>query len=154
MAATKNTVESLLSYRLSILARLINRRSTRYFNEQYNLTLAEWRCLAQIALHDKGTVRDIADRTGSDKGQISRAATSLCAKKYIKRQSNKQDARSGIYTMTRKGEKLYEEILPFRHAENQAVLDILEEKEQAQLISYLDRIYAKLRASEEESQSS
>ncbi|GAB5458353.1 MAG: hypothetical protein Hens3KO_13830 [Henriciella sp.] len=149
MARGKARIDDFLSYRLSILARLINRKSTRYFSEKYNLTLAEWRCLAQVATHEAGTIRNIADRTGSDKGQISRAAATLCKKKLLKRQSNERDGRSGIYTITKKGTDLYRKILPYRAAENEAVLNILTESEQIVFMELLNRIYVELKTAED-----
>jgi hypothetical protein len=46
--ASNKAIEGFVSYKLSLLSRLINRRSTRYFAEEFNMTLAEWRCLVQI----------------------------------------------------------------------------------------------------------
>ncbi|MEM8937653.1 MAG: MarR family winged helix-turn-helix transcriptional regulator [Pseudomonadota bacterium] len=140
MTTESTSIEDLLSYRLSTLARLINRRSTRYLWEWFGLTLAEWRCLSVIAELKQTTVREISERTNSDKAQVSRASASLTSKGLISREKNAEDARSGIYTMTQKGQRQYEEIMPIRIAENEHVLDALTPHEQDQLVDYLNRI--------------
>ncbi len=135
-------IERFVSFRLSVLSRLINRRSTRYFADEYGLTLAEWRCLVQVAIHPSALVRDISERTYADKGQVSRAAASLSRKGLIKGVGDPDDRRSVRYKTTSKGQRLYEEILEMRVAENQAVLDLLSPEQQSVFIDCLDILMA------------
>lgn len=122
---TNKAIEHFVSYRLSLLSRLINRRSTRYFAEEFNMTLAEWRCLVQIAEGLGSTVRDISERTYADKGQISRAAQGLQAKGLIVGKSDPLDRRSVRYKVTPKGKSLFQTVIALRKSENEAVVDLL-----------------------------
>lgn len=85
-------------------------------------------------------IRDIAERTNSDKAQISRAALKLSKKGLIVSKENKDDGRSNTYSATTEGKRLYNRILPLRAAENQTVMDVLSKSDQKKLLEYLDRI--------------
>jgi DNA-binding MarR family transcriptional regulator len=135
-------IEDFVSYRLSLLSRLINRRSTRYFADAFGLTLAEWRCLVQIAEGLGATVGDIAERTYADKGQISRAAQGLMAKGLIIGKSDPLDRRSIRFKATPKGKLLFERLIDLRAKENQAVLDLLTPEQSRMFFECLDILMA------------
>lgn len=141
--ASNKAIEGFVSYKLSLLSRLINRRSTRYFAEEFNMTLAEWRCLVQIVEGLGTTVRDISERTFADKGQISRAAQGLLAKGLIVGKSDPLDRRSVRYKATSKGKSLFQTIVTLRKSENEAVLDLLTPEQQRVFFDCLDLLMAK-----------
>jgi DNA-binding MarR family transcriptional regulator len=140
---SNKTIEGFVSYKLSLLSRLINRRSTRYFAEEFNMTLAEWRCLVQIAEGLGSNVRDISERTYADKGQISRAAQGLLAKGLIVGKSDPLDRRSIRYKATPKGKALFQSIIALRKSENEAVVDLLTPDQQRVFFDSLDLLMAK-----------
>ncbi len=140
---SERTIEDFLSYKLSLLSRLINRRSTRYFAEEFSMTLAEWRCLVQIAENLGCTVRDISERTYADKGQISRAAQDLVTKGLIVGKSDPLDRRSVRYKVTPKGKAMFQSIFALRKAENQAVVDLLTPHQSRVFLECLDLLMAK-----------
>lgn len=141
--ASNKAIEGFVSYKLSLLSRLINRRSTRYFAQEFNMTLAEWRCLVQIVEGLGTTVRDISERTFADKGQISRAAQGLLAKGLIVGKSDPLDRRSVRYKATSKGKSLFQTIVTLRKSENEAVLDSLTPEQQRVFFDCLDLLMAK-----------
>lgn len=141
--ASNKAIEGFVSYKLSLLSRLINRRSTRYFAQEFNMTLAEWRCLVQIVEGLGSTVRDISERTFADKGQISRAAQGLLAKGLIVGKSDPLDRRSVRYKATSKGKSLFQTIVTLRKSENEAVLDSLTPEQQRVFFDCLDLLMAK-----------
>ncbi|MFC3052560.1 MarR family winged helix-turn-helix transcriptional regulator [Kordiimonas pumila] len=139
-------MEKFLSYRLSIISRLINRRSTRYFNENYGLTLAEWRALAQIAAGKMNTVKAISEQTFSDKGLISRAITSLEKKGLIEGTPNPKDKRSMEYKLSAVGISIHDEIMPMRMEENALIAEIMTPEELELFKDVLARIQGHLNA--------
>jgi DNA-binding MarR family transcriptional regulator len=136
-------IESFVSYRLSLLSRLINRRSTRYFAEEFDMTLAEWRCLIQIMEGLGSTVGDISQRTFADKGQVSRAAKGLLKKGLIVGKSDPLDLRSVRYKVTPKGKALCQTIFALRKSENEAVVDLLTADQSRVFFECLDLLMAK-----------
>ncbi|MFV3127007.1 MarR family winged helix-turn-helix transcriptional regulator [Niveispirillum sp. KHB5.9] len=137
-------IETFLSYRLSIVSRLINRRSTRYFTEKHGLTLAEWRALAQIAAGRATSVQAIAARTCSDKGQISRAIATLLDKGLITSLPDTNDRRLINFDLTAAGAAIHDEILPMRAEENAMIAGLMSEEELTLFHDVLDRIQARL----------
>lgn len=141
---TSADIESFLSYRLSIVSRLINRRSTRYFTEAHGLTLAEWRAMAQIATGRATSVQTIASRTCSDKGQISRAIATLLDKGLVSALPDPHDRRSITFDLTQAGQAIHDEILPMRAEENAMITGLMSADELALFHDILDRIQAKM----------
>lgn len=139
-------IESFLSYRLAIIARLINRRSTRYFNEAHGLTLAEWRALTQVALGRATTVNAIAIHTSSDKAQVSRAVAGLLKKGLIEATPHPSDGRSTEFALTQKGAVLHGEILPMRADENATIAALMTPEELRLFNDVLDRMQVHLQS--------
>lgn len=143
-SAKQLAIEDFLSYRLSVVSRLINRRSTRYFNEQFDLTLAEWRALAQIAAGTNKTAKSIAEHTYADKGQVSRAVAGLQKKGLVRSKPNPADKRSVELYLTKKGTAIHAKIMPMRAEENELIAAILSAKEFDAINEMLRRIQSHL----------
>lgn len=109
--------ESFLSFRVSVLAKLLDRRLGRLVGEQFGLALAEYRVLAQVTMRPKSTVRDVAARTFVDKAQVSRAVAVLEEHGLIGRTMSGTDRRSPEFTTTRAGRALMNKIIPLRRAQ-------------------------------------
>ena len=110
-------LENSLSFQVSVLAKLLDRRLARLVVERFELTVAEYRVLAQVMLFPRSTVRAIAERTYVDKAQVSRAAAALEAEAYITRDMLDHDRRSPVFTVTRTGRALLNRIIPLRQAQ-------------------------------------
>ena len=105
-----------LSVRLGLVAKLIERHTTRTLSEQFGMTLAEWRVLAQLARIGPLTVRSLADHSWVDRAEVSRAAASLIAKKLVQQIRNPADRRSPYFACSAAGLRLYRRIRPTRDA--------------------------------------
>jgi DNA-binding MarR family transcriptional regulator len=110
-------LENSLSFQVSVLAKLLDRRLARLVVDRFELTVAEYRVLAQVMLFPRSTVRAIAERTYVDKAQVSRAAAALEAEAYITRDMLDHDRRSPVFTVTRTGRALLNRIIPLRQAQ-------------------------------------
>jgi DNA-binding MarR family transcriptional regulator len=114
-------LESSVSFQVSVLAKLLDRRLARLVVDRFGLTVAEYRVLAQVMLFPRSTVRAIAERTYVDKAQVSRAAAALEAAAYITRDMLDHDRRSPVFTVTRTGKALLNRVLPLRQAQEQEI---------------------------------
>lgn len=142
-------LESFLTYKISILAKLIDRRTIRVMAQEFGLKLSEMRVLAQLANHSPSTVRYLARRMHMDRADVSRAAAALIRKKYILRQTDKDDGRSALFLVTPKGLEYYRQIIPTRLAENARLASMLTEEENAVLRKAIAKLTAELSAEAE-----
>lgn len=118
-------LESFLSFRVTILAKLLERRLARMLSERFGLAVAEYRVLLQVALRPGATVRAISARTFVDKAQVSRVVAALEEQDLIKRSTRDNDRRSPEFTLTPSGRALIIRIAPLRRQQEQALGDHL-----------------------------
>ncbi len=126
---TDTPINQYLSFKISVLYRLMVRRSARFLNSKYDLSVAEWWTLGQLAVKSPGTVSGIVDLTQNDKAQVSRAVTMLIQKGLVRKQNNPEDKRSSLLFLTEKGQGLYDEVLPMRKKTQNLILEQLTEEE-------------------------
>lgn len=113
--------ESLMSFRISILAKLLDRRLATQIGDQFGLGVAEYKVFGQIVLHPGATVRAIAASTFVDKAQVSRAVAQLEKQGLVSRTTTDQDRRAPLLYATTTGERLFEEIRPLRQEQERAL---------------------------------
>jgi DNA-binding MarR family transcriptional regulator len=118
-------LESFLSFRVTILAKLLERRLARMLSERFGLAVAEYRVLLQVALRPGSTVRAISARTFVDKAQVSRVVAALEEQDLIKRSTRDNDRRSPEFTVTPSGRSLITRIAPVRRQQEQEIGDHL-----------------------------
>jgi DNA-binding MarR family transcriptional regulator len=114
-------LESFLSFRVSILAKLLERRLARMLSERFGLAVAEYRVLAQVAMRPGSTVRAISARTFVDKAQVSRVVAALEEQDLVKRSTRDNDRRSPEFTITPSGRALINRIVPLRLQQEQDI---------------------------------
>lgn len=142
-------LEEFISYRVSILAKLIDRRSIRMLGERFNLKLSEWRVLAQLAHNSPSTVRALARKTHVDRGEVSRAAAALIRQGYVTRQTDEQDKRSALFYITPEGTRLYERVIPYRRKINLELRDVLTAAESTTFLQCLEKLSSHLTRDEQ-----
>lgn len=137
-------LESLVSFRFSIVAKLWDRRLADLVNQSFGLSVAEYRVLAQLGLHPGSTVRTLSTRTLMDKAQVSRTITDLEDADLVARSVSQTDRRSPEFVLTGPGEQLLEQIVPVRLAQEQELLSRLEPSVAEALSVALDVLAAEL----------
>ena len=115
-AAWKIGGPDYLPYRVTLLAKLLDRCTTRLLQGSSGLSVAEWRVLAQLAIAspDSASVRQLAEQAWVDRAEVSRAAASLERHGYIERRDNPKDRRSPLLYCSDKGMALYRRVSPSR----------------------------------------
>src|SRR5262245_18840392 len=91
---------AFLPHQVSLVARLLDRRTTRKLAEDFGLSMAEWRVLAQLAHDSPSSVRDLAEKAYVDRAEVSRATASLVRRKYVRRWDNPDDGRGPLLACT------------------------------------------------------
>jgi DNA-binding MarR family transcriptional regulator len=114
-----------LPYRLALLARMLDRLTSRHLKEIANLTAAEWRVLGQLALSESPiTVRQISEAAWVDRAEVSRAATNLRQRRLLQRKKNPDDLRSPLFSLTKEGQAMWMRV---RHLRRQFLASFTEE---------------------------
>lgn len=101
-----------LPLRLVLVAKMIDRYVDRLLAEKADLSLPEWRVVAQLSHLEKGSVRAMARRACVDPAEVSRATTSLEKRGFVKREDDSQDKRSQQFYLTREGKAHFMKFLP------------------------------------------
>jgi DNA-binding MarR family transcriptional regulator len=133
-------LDRTLSYRLHLLHKLTDQDSQHAYPREAGLTLSDGRCLATIGTFEPLSVKDLAQKANLDKGQASRAAQALVDQCLVNKQSDRQDARSVVLTLTDSGRAAFERTMDLVHRRNQAIFGCLDESEQATLSALFDRL--------------
>jgi len=120
------------SFRLTLVAKLINRLTAQHLAQASELSFAEWRVLCRLAMADGTTVRDIAEKAWVDRAEVSRAAARLEQSGLAARRSNAADERMPILFATKAGKALYKTLIAARsHFHSVIVADLGEEERRA-----------------------
>ncbi len=124
-----------LPYRITLLAKLLDRCTTRLLQASSGLSVAEWRVLAQLAMAspDSASVRQLAEQAWVDRAEVSRAAASLERRGHVERRENPKDRRSPQLFCSDKGLALYHRVAPSRTEFHRALTQLLGPEEAQQM---------------------
>jgi DNA-binding MarR family transcriptional regulator len=132
---------SFVPFRLNRLAAEVSAALSSEYRERYGLDIPEWRVLATLGFrNDPCTAQYIAHCTRTHKSTISRAVTALLERQLIERVENADDRREFALAMTRKGEALYEELIPRLKRREQEILACLSAQERKEFAAALGKI--------------
>jgi DNA-binding MarR family transcriptional regulator len=137
-AARKKVALHLEEYVPGLLAWLSNKlaaSASQAYRQQFGLGIVEWRILAYLAVYDWGTGAQMSQLMGMDKAAISRGASFLQTKKFIK--SRAGFGRNLEFGLTAKGHEIHDRIIRLALARQDALLSGLSKKDVAVLISHL-----------------
>ena len=133
-------LEAFLPYRMSILSNTVSNAIARDYQDQFGLTVPEWRVMAVLGRFGPDAATGLCARTAMDKVTVSRAMNRLIEHGLITRNSDSDDRRRVIARLTRKGQSIHDKIVPVALAHERNLLAALEPGEAATL----DRLLAKL----------
>jgi DNA-binding MarR family transcriptional regulator len=128
-------------FRLNRLAAEVSAALSSEYQERYGLDIPEWRVLATLGFrNDACSAQYIVHCTRTHKSTISRAVTALMQRQLVERVENEDDRREFALRMTRKGQALYEELIPRLKRKEQAILSCLSAAERKDFASMLGKI--------------
>jgi DNA-binding MarR family transcriptional regulator len=133
-------LERFVPYRLSVLSNTVSRAIARIYAERFDLSIPEWRVMAQLGRHGRLTASEIVGLTAMDKVRVSRAVSRLTAARRIAADEDEADRRRQHLTLTPAGRRIYREIVPLALEREASLLEILSPQDR----QALDRLLAKL----------
>jgi DNA-binding MarR family transcriptional regulator len=132
-------------FRLNRLAAEVSAALSGEYQERYGLDIPEWRVLATLGFRDGAcSAQYIAHCTRTHKSTISRAVTALMTRQLVERVENADDRREFALRMTRKGNALYEKLIPALKRKEREILSCLSAKERQQFAQMLGKIESSL----------
>lgn len=102
-----------LPLRLILVAKLIDRYMEGLLAEKAQLSIPEWRVVAQLAMLQQGSVRKMARQACVDPAEVSRSAATLARRGLVQRRENPRDRRSPQFSLTSEGEAHYAKFHPY-----------------------------------------
>jgi len=134
-------IEDLLLFRLSKVVSLGGGIVTRICEGQFGVTRREWTVLAIVARADSMSWSEAAQRCEIDDARLSRAVSSLVAKKLLRKSHTPE--RQVVLALTPDGRQLYDTMFPLARQINMHMLEALDERLVDALSEALDRLHAR-----------
>jgi DNA-binding MarR family transcriptional regulator len=127
-------------YKLAVLSERVSMAVAQLYSYRFNVTRAEWRVLAALAVNNAMTSKEIIAYSTLEKMQVSRAVVSLEEKGHVARSTDAADRRAQILTLTAAGRALFKKIVPIARAREADLLQDLDSDELALLEGVMDKI--------------
>ena len=128
-------------FRLNRLAAEVSAALSIEYQERYGLDIPEWRVLAMLGFrNDACSAQYIAHCTRTHKSTISRAVTALMKRQLVERVENRNDRREFVLRMTRKGNALYQELIPRLKRKEREIMSCLTSQERKDFALLLGKI--------------
>ncbi len=132
---------SFVPFRLNRLAAEVSAALSSEYQQRYGLDIPEWRVLATLGFRDDAcSAQYISHCTRTHKSTISRAVTALMQRQLVERVENKDDRREYALRMTRKGNALYQELIPRLLRKEHEILSCLSAQQRRDLAAMLGKI--------------
>ncbi len=132
-------LENFLPYKLSLVSNTVSHALAKNY-AKHGISRTQWRILAVLGGGKEMTAGVISQKTLMDKTTISRAASQLISKKFVRRRASQSDGRASPMVLTAKGQKLFETIVPIAVDGEQQLRAKLTNAECAALEKILGRI--------------
>lgn len=133
-------LNQFLPYRMVHLASNISVALSKIYKQEFDISIPEWRVLAQLAQQQKLYSKDIGEITSMDKSKVSRAVKALENKHYLIKQTDKKDNRAAYLSLTVQGNTLYQKIAPKALQWERQLIKVLEVSEHKDLMKLLDKL--------------
>jgi len=91
-------------YRILLTGRMIDRLTAQHVREEGNLSIAEWRVLAHLAMMGEQSASAVSAAALVDRSEVSRAVASLATAGLIERRPHPRNRRSRLLVLTEAGQ--------------------------------------------------
>lgn len=135
-------LENFLPYRLAILSAEVSRGLSQIYARQFQLSVPEWRIIANLGRFGPLNAGDLAERSSLDKPKVTRALQKLEARHLVQRSVEARDRRQVRLSLTRRGRAMLAEIAKLALTWERQLLASISTDDQAAL----DRIVGALLA--------
>jgi DNA-binding MarR family transcriptional regulator len=124
------------------LVRFLNYMGQEFerYASSLDLSLPEWRVMIVIGNHPDISAVEVADATGYSEMNVSRIVRRLLDKGYAARSLSRSDRRRADLTLTRKGSRIYDVMLPNTRDTERRAMEALPPEDIKHLRSIIQRL--------------
>ncbi len=122
-------LQNFLPYQLSVLSNKLSKGIAKFYQEQHNITIPEWRVLAILSTLKRQTAKELALHSQMDKVKISRTVKVLDEKGLISERKCIEDGRARRYNLTINGRQLINQVEPKAKAFEKQLISSLSKQE-------------------------
>ena len=133
-------LDGFLAYRLSVLSNAVSRKIAKIYEEEFDLSIWQWRIIAVLGERQGLTSTEVAQRTLMDKPTVSRAAASLIERGILERHIDRDDRRRAPMRLTDEGQAIYAAVIPRALDSERELLNALTSEEISTLHGLLSRL--------------
>lgn len=105
-------LDRFVPYRLAVLTNIVSVSIANAYEQEFGLTISEWRVLAVLARYPNLSAIEVSERAAMDKVAVSRAVQSLIAARRIVRGSHSRDRRRSVLKLSSAGRSVYTRVAP------------------------------------------
>jgi len=105
-------LDGFLPYRLSILSNAVSSKIAKIYEQEFELSVWQWRIIAVLGEREGLTSTEVAQRTLMDKPTVSRAAATLIERGILERHIDRDDRRRAPMRLTDEGQAIYAAVIP------------------------------------------
>lgn len=131
---------NFLPYQLSTIANLVSRELAQIYQEEFDLSVAEWRVIAVLGPGKQLSAKDITDITIMDKVTVSRAVQRLIQTGRVISKADKNDRRRQILMLSEAGQDVFHTVVPLALGYEANLLNRIDGEDRA----VLSKIFKKL----------
>jgi DNA-binding MarR family transcriptional regulator len=117
--------EDFLSYKISVLSRILDRGVDKKLVAGLNLPLTSLRIMGHLHAHGEGRVLAIARQMHLLGSQVSQSMMDLVEIGHVAKKPDPSDKRGTLFRLTPKGRRLYESVLERARPKQLAVAELI-----------------------------
>lgn len=135
-------LDQFLPYRLSVLSNQVSRGIAATYASRFGLSVTAWRVMAVVGRYPGLTATTVTERTAMDKVAVSRAIKGLVDQGLVRRRAQQHDGRAQALSLSAKGTRVYQTVVPAALAYEAELLKQLSASERRQLSAIIDKLLA------------
>ena len=133
-------LKQFLPYSLTNIAMQMSEQFSELYQHQFDLTVPQWRLIANLAQYGERTAKELCDMAQMDKSTVSRAVKSLLARNLIIAKENPKDKRASLLSLSVEGNRLHEQIVPLANEWQASLVSGLDSQELKQFMNTLSKL--------------
>lgn len=138
-------LDRFVPYRLAVLTNIVSVSIANAYEQEFGLTIPEWRVLAVLARYPNLSAIEVSERAAMDKVAVSRAVQSLIGARRIVRGHDKGDRRKSILKLSPAGKSVYTRVAPLALRYERDLLDTLSAHDRRALNRLIGRLIERAR---------
>lgn len=137
-------LQQFLPYSLTNIAMQMSEQFSELYQQQFNLTVPQWRVIANLAQYGERSAKALCDMAQMDKSTVSRAVKSLLSRELIVAKANPTDKRASLLSLSAGGIALHEQIVPLANEWQARLVSGLDSQALQQFMDTLSTLSAQL----------